>query len=237
MEKEELPVTKQESIKSKKEQKPKSKLKILCLHGLLQSSNILNRKLLEILTFFKPHYDLETVIPDAPILIDIDKETNQESRGWFQWDEKKENYLGFDETIAEINQISINHPDINLLIGFSQGGTVTVLTCMLKSLNVDYKELFPNLKGVILISTGIRSWPISNKITNMINLYLENNKLIEIPSLHVYGEEDDIVIPEKSILTSKIFDKSIIYKHEGKHFIPKRSIDKKEYLKFIKTII
>ena len=39
------------------------------------------------------------------------------------------------------------------------------------------KELFPNLKGVILISTGIRSWPISNKITNMINLIFEVENL------------------------------------------------------------
>jgi hypothetical protein len=67
---------------------------------------------------------------------------------------------------------------------------MTVLACILKSSNDDYNDVFPypNLKGVIIVSTGIKSWPISNKITYMININIDKMKIIDIPSLHAYGD-------------------------------------------------
>lgn len=222
----------------------KPKLKMLCLHGLLQNSSILSRKLQEIITFIKPSYEIETIIPNGHLIIETDKETQQEKRGWFKRDDTGELYLGFDETFKIIKNISNEHPDIDIIFGFSQGGTVTVLTSMLIETNNEYKDLFPELKGVIICSTGIKVWPISKEICFMIKKYISHKEIsleepfiLNIPSLHIYGLEDDVVSPDLSVLTSKIYKNSILYSHPGKHFIPKRSKDKEVILSFIKNII
>lgn len=238
-----------------KTQPSKQKLKILCLHGLLQNSSILERKLLEIIKTISQYYEVETIIPNGHISIssedyidimglDSSDDKQIDKRGWYFFNEDKTKYWGLEKTIEDMVDISNTHKDINLIFGFSQGGTIAILMSIYKVIKHEYNHIFPGLKGLILCSTSLRSRPINKEYEEISGLYLNKvmegidiNDQIDIPSLHIYGEEDEIVSPEYSILSSKIFKNSVLYSHPGKHFIPKRSVDKKEILNFIRKLM
>lgn len=260
----------------------KNKLKILFLHGNLQSSKIFEDRCSDIIKDIKAYGDnlfgtkiinkkniiekfkLECLFPNAYNVLSTDSETGEEKRSWFLWDVKnlsmKENldkethyYKSFNESLDILEKLTSEHNDIDCIFGFSQGAFFTNILCMLKNYyekantsldNNNYNNtiikvnnMFQKLKCVVVIGGFVKPYPENEELKNIIDYFIYNNKQklnrISIPSLHVYGEEDEHIIPKKSEEASEIYENKEIYVHKGKHYMPSKKQDRKIYSEFI----
>ncbi len=101
------------------------------------------------------------------------------------------------------------------LIGFSQGGVMA---------SILLKEKIISPKWAIIIGTFYASDP-----------KYQDYSSITIPTLHIWGERDSIVLPQQSEENYNHYTSSnkMCYIHKGCHVIPVTSQDKEIYKKFI----
>ena len=59
------------------------------------------------------------------------------------------------------------------------------------------------------------------------------NGLVQIPTLFVIGENDQVIVPVRSEALLPFFSKPQVVKHEGGHFVPATSKQKQAYLSFL----
>lgn len=232
----------------------------MCIHGLYQSSIILSRKLLEILTYFKHNYIVNPIIPNGHLNFGIDEETGQEKRGWYEKidykcnsnsyndkikkedcslnNESKFVYEKFEEGIQRILEEVKDNKDINCIFGFSQGGVLANVIAMMIETDNKIASFFPNLKCLILCSSDIKTdKSISPSIDKIIEDFINKKHTINIPSLHVYGDKDEVISSENTIKQSYVYKNPELYNHGGKHYIGKRSVNKLAYTNFLKKYI
>ena len=146
------------------------------------------------------------------------------------------NYLGYQETLDIINKLCIEHTDIDCIFGFSQGAFLTILLSMLYTVDSTINKLFTKLKCVILCSGYIRPYPTNIELKDLMNLFIYDKKqIITLPSLHVFGSQDDHVTPDKSKEIVYVYKNPKIYEHDGKHFVPSKKNDKEIIYEFIKS--
>lgn len=111
------------------------------------------------------------------------------------------------------------------IMGFSQGAALVAILCALQE---QKQEPDFNFRFAILVA-GFRS-------TCSQHQRFYEGRLIAIPSLHVFGQ-DDRVIPEKmSQDLLPVFDGVQILIHPGGHFIPAASLHRQSYQDFLKKI-
>jgi len=60
---------------------------------------------------------------------------------------------------------------------------------------------------------------------------------LSTPSLHVIGEDDKMVTPDKSRLLCDRFVSPRVYAHPGGHYLPARRHDIPAYQKFIESVV
>lgn len=58
--------------------------------------------------------------------------------------------------------------------------------------------------------------------------------IITIPSLHVFGENDQIIPTDMSEALSYCFEEPTVVKHPGGHYVPAAQPQKHDYQKFFK---
>ena len=56
---------------------------------------------------------------------------------------------------------------------------------------------------------------------------------VQIPTLFVIGENDQVIVPVRSEALLPFFSKPQVIKHEGGHFVPATSKQKQAYLSFL----
>lgn len=232
------------------------KLKILYLHGFLQSSKIFKERMEEINKALSKVFLLTSLFPQGDYIIEKDEITNEEKRGWMKLEnidysnldfkevkdvlsQESVKYLGLEQTLAIIKQIALENPDIDCIFGFSQGSLIALIVAILYSSYSDFKEWFPNLKSLVLVSGFVKPYPENKefKINELVKNYIQGKCKISIPTFNVYGENDDHIIPEKSEEIIKFFETYKIYKHPGKHFVPSKGGDKQAFVEFFKVIL
>jgi predicted alpha/beta hydrolase family esterase len=57
-----------------------------------------------------------------------------------------------------------------------------------------------------------------------------------LPTLHVYGKNDDIVLPSYSEKLAENFTQKTVQIHEGGHVIPSKAAEKNAYKEIIKKV-
>ncbi len=148
-------------------------------------------------------------------------------------------YLGLEQTLAIIKEVALENPDIDCIFGFSQGSLITLILAVLYTSYEDFKDWFPNLKSLVIVSGFAKPYPENKefKINELIKSLSLGKIKIDIPTFHVYGENDDHIIPEKSEEIIKFFNTYKIYKHPGKHFVPSKGGDKQAFVEFFKAVM
>lgn len=218
----------------------KTKRKVLMLHGFVQSGKIFSSKtggLRKNLT--KLGYEL--YYPTAPILVSkrnlvaahVSNEehndsllnlasefntlnTTNEIYGW--WMRKGPDMIDYEieeGTIDYLRSYIIENGPFQGIIGFSQGAGLAgyLLTNFNELLNLT-KEQQPDFKFFISFS-GFKLEPERFQESYSMNL-------IRIPSLHVQGELDTVVVESRlvQLYDSCQKDNRMLLKHSGGHFIP-----------------
>lgn len=221
--------------------------KILCLHGYTQNGPVFRRRIGALRREFKNI--AEMIFVSGPHLLpnsdnkDLDgTETNNtnnnvddnnnnnnnavdpeelEQKAWWTYNEEKDIYIGYDESIAFLKSVIQEQGPFHGILGFSQGAAMTAL---LGSELIRDPSIPNNLKFLALVS-GFKSRTAAHE-------HLFDSKL-SIPSLHVYGETDKWVTPERSKQLIECFENPTIIAHPGGHFIPTHSEFRKQLKEFV----
>ncbi|XP_055538560.1 esterase AAEL000016 [Wyeomyia smithii] len=209
-----------------------SKLKILALHGYRQNGDSLKSKLGSFRKFISKYAELVFVTAPhiAPPLPDSDPGTESDpaQRSWwfnkddgtFKGTNKNGPAVGFEESLKLVEKTWKAEQCCGLL-GFSQGACFAGLLCDLSARGMTcIKPEFA------VLSSGFRSG-------SLVHLNYYENK-VQIPSLHIFGESDEIIPKGLSIALAETFVDPQILVHPGGHFLPAQAAQKQTYVDFFR---
>jgi pimeloyl-ACP methyl ester carboxylesterase len=198
---------------------------VLVLHGNRQSGQLFLGRIERLEKRFRKDFQLDLVAPDAPFPNPDDRTLQT----W--WDRAGDDYLGLDETLAMLRQLQDRHNFVGIL-GFSQGARLCHLLAVLHT--NDPHRWFPNLRFVIMMAGYDAPIPPQLRpLLNDTNDRAREGRLLPIPSLHVWGEGDSLVLPQESEAVTKEYREPRRYIHPGNHFVPTKAADMQVYSDFV----
>lgn len=219
-------------------------LRVLCIHGYRQNGGSFREKTGALRKLLKK--SVELVFVDAPFSVhspDVcspspDCETSPspaveaDARGWwfsdiearsFSAQQQCEVSLGLDQSVAAVRDAIRTQGPFDGLLGFSQGAAFVAMLCALQEQNLEPDF---NFRFAILVA-GFRS------------ACLEHDRFygatLQIPSLHVFGQEDKVIPEHMSKDLLPVFSNPQILTHPGGHFVPAASVHRQTYQDFLKT--
>lgn len=136
------------------------------------------------------------------------KGTNESLEAW-----------GFDKSFRFLEEVWTTQGPFHGLLGFSQGACLAGLLCSLSVRGLTVIE-----PRFAIICAGFQSRSLAHK-----NFYYCP---ITIPSLHIYGETDEIITKEMSLELAKNFDEPSFITHPGGHYFPATTQQKQLYIDF-----
>ena len=170
-------------------------LRMLCLHGYHGSGAILRRQMAPLADALPAN--IEFVYIDAPSLASGDF-------GWWH-----EGFSGWERTRDWIAGRLHAGPPIDGLFGFSQGAALTGLLAALR----ESPQAPPGLDfGFAIMAGGFTSF-----LPQHAGLF---PRPLTIPSVHVIGRNDGIVLRSDSLKLADRFTDPLILEHSGGHIIP-----------------
>ncbi|CAH0552761.1 unnamed protein product [Brassicogethes aeneus] len=214
------------------------KLKVLAIHGYRQNGSIFRQKTGSFRKMVHKWAEFTYITaPHKVRLVDelttgdseIGQSKDEEQYGWFfNRDDKSFRgirkggpAIGFDESAQLIEDIVKSGGPFDGILGFSQGACFVGLLCDLQQRGLlNFKFNFA------IISSGFKSGSLPH-----LKYYSD---ILTIPTLHIFGENDQIIPTEMSEALSYCFEEPTIVKHPGGHFLPASQPQKHEYQKFFK---
>lgn len=193
-------------------------LKILCLHGSEQNSEIFRSRLGRL-----PHKSRHVVqsfrVVDAPHSLPIREGDDVPLRTWY-----KRNSDGslirdtLECSVDMLEQLWVSDGPFDGMLGFSMGGSVAVYLATMPS-------RFPGLKFVFVAGAP-------DKLQASID---DSVPTINMPSLHVIGQRDNVVTVKHMTDLANRFchDSCEIIMHEQGHCIPSKAVFLNQYVSWL----
>ncbi|EGT46615.1 hypothetical protein CAEBREN_04149 [Caenorhabditis brenneri] len=209
------------------------KLRILCLHGYRQCDQSFRQKTGSTRKLVKSLADFEFV--NAPHSVAVDDHADSSRAWWFSNSEamsfssreSTEVSVGFEESVNTVLKFIEENGPFDGLMGFSQGASMVHLLLAKAQLG---EIKLPGIKIAIFFS-GFLS--LSSKHDSLTSLRINN-----LPSLHVFGDADEIVARPKSEKLADQFDvETIRIAHDGGHLVPAMSKHKETIAGFLREQI
>jgi hypothetical protein len=210
--------------------------KILLLHGNRQTGQLLLGRLDPFRKRLGKELEVELIAPDAPFELAFDSQKGEKGNSlqltW--WERHETIYQGLEETLDLFKSPSWNDDDIIGIMGFSQGARLLHLLLILRqnqattnNSDIPTSPLLPCLKFVILVSGYDAPLPD--------NFPWQEPGRIALPSLHVFGENDSLILPEQSKTLMDKYIRPHAHSHRGSHFVPTKKPDVDIYMDFIRA--
>lgn len=215
-------------------------LRVLCIHGYRQNSDSFRektgalRKLLKKsveLVFMSAPHTVQTTANEAEKDNSSGPVGEEDPRGWwfsdvdarsFSAQLRCEQSLGLEQSVSAVRETVQEQGPFDGILGFSQGAAFVAMLCSLQEQNLE--PLF-NFRFAILIA-GFRS-----ACTEHDQFY---KTALQIPSLHVFGQEDRVIPDHMSKDLLPTFIDPQILTHPGGHFVPAASAHRQTYQDFLK---
>ncbi|KAG5671879.1 hypothetical protein PVAND_002049 [Polypedilum vanderplanki] len=203
------------------------KLNVLCLHGYRQNAETFRNKTGSFRKFVGNYVNCTYI--NAQNLANTEDNKDGEQKSWwankddgsFKGTNQNGPAIGFEDSLKQIEKIW-REQNFHGLVGFSQGASFVSLLCSMSERNLTLIK--PRFAVMV---AGFKSASLVHKN------YYENK--ISIPSLHVYGMNDDIIDKEMSKALADCFVNPIVVTHPGGHFFPATAANEKEhYINFFK---
>ncbi|KAL7541379.1 hypothetical protein ACHAXR_010858, partial [Thalassiosira sp. AJA248-18] len=245
---------------------PKRRKKILLLHGNRQTGELLLGRLDKARQALARELALDIIAPDAPHLYSDDDKLDYDDmnrvgpavstrwqRTW--WHRKENTYAGLEKSISMLEDTWNNDDhEFVAIMGFSQGSRLAHIISMLHTMTNGVA--FPGLKCVVHFS-GYGDCPmpdnfyallknqwsadISSSILMKLNDSVSQNYNFEdvqinVPSLHVMGESDELIPLQSSEALMKWYIQPTQHRHPGNHFVPVKKTDIQRYLQFFNDV-
>lgn len=204
-----------------------TKLKVLALHGYRQNGDSFKSKLGSLRKFINKYAELVFVTaPHVAPAMEGGSEPDLGQRSWwfnkddgtFKGTNRQGPAIGFEESLKLVEKVWKEEACSGLL-GFSQGACFVGLLCDLSARGMT--SIKPEFA---VLSSGFRSG-------SLVHLNYYENK-VQIPSLHIYGESDEIIPKEMSQALVSTFVDPQIMTHPGGHFLPAQAVQKPAYVEF-----
>lgn len=114
-------------------------------------------------------------------------------------------YSGIEETINYVDQLALSHGPFDGIIGFSQGATLTgAIAALVSDGSPSVKNIAKSLQFTVIIS-GFYVRDVRPQFVNLNGPGRDKSNPIKIPSFHVWGLSDTLVLPERSIALKDSF--------------------------------
>nr|CAD7568941.1 unnamed protein product [Timema californicum] len=207
-------------------------MQILCVHGYRQNGNAFKSKLGGFRKSLKKY--AEFVFFDAPHTIclqdntEVSEADTPEQYGWWFSEEDRtfmskkpsDTCIGFEESLARVEELCEKEGPFDGLLGFSQGAAFVGLLCQLQEM----KCLKFNFNFAIIIAGFV------SRCSPHAKYYLQK---VTIPSMHVCGETDGVIPKEMSQELAAHFQDPLIVTHPGGHFVPASEPTRHSYISFL----
>lgn len=210
--------------------KEADKLNVLCLHGYRQNAESFSGKTGSFRKFVKKFVNFTYITaPHLAKPIDESDTIDETQRSWwfnkddmsFKGTNKNGPAFGFEESLKLVEE-EWNKANYQGLLGFSQGACFASLIA-----SMSVKSLTTIKPRFIMLVAGFPSGSLVHK-----NFYEQK---ISLPSLHVYGLNDDIISHELSMELQESFDNPLIQTHQGGHYFPATANEKQSYVDFYRN--
>ncbi|KAG5312156.1 OVCA2 Esterase, partial [Acromyrmex insinuator] len=198
----------------------KSKLRILALHGYMQSDVIFSAKLGSLRKGFKKEIDFTFI--RAPHKVPPQNKTGQEDtneNGYGWWFNTEDHVfkaivpsnlcVGFNDSVAVIEKVFSEQGPFDGILGFSQGAAFVSILCAMKK-----KKILQIEFDFVIVISGFKSLCAPHA-----KYYDEE---IDMPSLHIYGENDQVIPTVMAEQISCLFSNKKELQHEGGHYVPSK---------------
>ncbi|KAJ4793721.1 Dihydrofolate reductase [Rhynchospora pubera] len=189
------------------------KPRFLCLHGFRTSGAIMEK---QVIGKWPRHVTsrLDLFFADAPFpaegTSDVEGIFPPPYYEWFQFSKDFMDYRNFDECLAYIEDLIIEHGPFDGLMGFSQGAILSAALPGLQARGLALTKV-PKIKWVVIISGAeFRKPEVAEKA------YATK---IECPSLHFLGKDDFLRIHGEKLLKS--FVDPLVIQHPKGHTVPR----------------
>ncbi|XP_031713384.1 esterase OVCA2 [Anarrhichthys ocellatus] len=213
-------------------------LRVLCIHGYRQNGSSFRIKTGALRKLLKKHAEL--VYLSAPHCVQqasgeaLEKEDgpggDEDLRGWwfsdvqarsFSAQQQCEDSLGLDESVEAVREAVKTQGPFDGILGFSQGAAFVAMLCSLQEQKLEPEFSF---RFSILVA-GFRSGCEEHK-----KFY---SPPLQIPSLHVFGLEDQVIPDNMSRELLPSFQDPQVLTHTGGHFVPAPSAHRQAYQDFL----
>lgn len=208
---------------------PATKLKVLALHGYRQNGDGFKSKLGSLRKFINKYAELVFVTaPHVAPPLEAGAEPDPTQRSWwfnkddgsFKGTNKNGPAFGFEESLKLVEKVW-KEEECSGLLGFSQGACFVGLLCDLSARGMTLIK-----PEFAVLSSGFRSG-------SLVHLNYYENK-VQIPSLHIFGETDEIIPKEMSQALLSTFIDPQVLTHPGGHFLPAQAVQKPAYVEFFR---
>ncbi|KAL3899160.1 MAG: hypothetical protein SGPRY_012693 [Prymnesium sp.] len=194
------------------------KLKVLCLHGYGQNGQALREKSG---SFRKPlkKSRFEMHYLNAPYGCTAEGESQDEAdadperRAW--WRGSASYYAGWEESL-EYLELAWKREEFDGVLGFSQGAAAAAMLCASLKQHTPRFAIF-----------------VSGFVPRDETAAAELLKGVNVPSLHVIGRADGIVVPERSWALTEHFEQSCVIEHDGGHMLPSAPVVREKLSAFL----
>lgn len=196
-----------------------SNQRILLLHGNRQSGQLFLGRLDRLRKRILKELHLDFVAPEAPFPHPEDPHL----RTW--WNRHDDVYNGLDESLDLLHREFIqDENEIVGILGFSQGARLAHLVALLHTENPE--KWFPGLRFVIMVAGYDAPLPDGFRLSS-------TAQQISIPSLHVWGLADPLILPDQAQAVTKFYEEPEICIHDGKHYVPSKGPQIQSFVDFI----
>lgn len=203
--------------------RPSRRRKLLVLHGSRQVGQLLVGRVERLRKKLHKAYNIELVAPDGPFPHPDDANMRQ----W--WIRHENECQGLDQTLELIQSIWNDNPELDGILGFSQGARLAHLLVQCHE-SRDHPLHLEGLRYVLMfagydapIPTNLRGVPAEVKL--------------ETPSMHIYGLKDKIITVDQSKDVMRHYLMALGHEHDSGHHVPMQATHVEAYLKFIDTSI
>ncbi|EFP04882.1 hypothetical protein GCK72_014307 [Caenorhabditis remanei] len=206
------------------------KLRVLCLHGYRQCDQSFRQKTGSTRKLVKSLADFEFV--NGPHSVAVDEHLPTSRAWWFSnagamsFSSREQTYVvvGFDESVEAVVKFIEENGPFDGLLGFSQGASMVHLLIAKAQLG---EIKLPGIRFAIFFS-GFLSLSSTHD-------YLTSLRIKDFPSLHVFGDADEIVARPKSEKLADQFEvPPLRIAHDGGHLVPAMSKHKEKIAGFMK---
>ncbi|XP_073526858.1 esterase OVCA2 isoform X2 [Phyllobates terribilis] len=202
-------------------------LRVLALHGYWQNEHSFRERTGTLRKNLKKRAEL--VLISAPLTIPESEGQREDPRGWWFSDPEKSSFHAMDETNScagleeSLDTVAKAFSELGPfdgILGFSQGAAFVAMLCALK------QQGDPRFQFNFAILVG----GFKSRATEHAHFYSE---AITVPSLHVYGDTDQVIPGEMSQELAAHFVNPLLHTHPGGHYIPVCAAQKKVYFPFL----